>query len=63
MKRVSREFVRSKNAAGVLASLRVENLTPSLEIVSGLNAVSKGLTTTTDLLKKVQLKYVTLRRV
>lgn len=63
MKRVSREFVRSKNAAGVLASLRVENLTPSLEIVSGLNAVSKGLTTTTELLKKVQLKYVTLRRV
>lgn len=63
MKLVKRGYVQSKKVAGVLASLRVENLTPSAEVVSGLTAVINGQTTTEELLKQVRLKYVALRRV
>lgn len=63
MKIVKRGYVQSKKVAGVLASLRVEDLTPSAEVVSGLSAVINGHTTTDELLKQVRLKYVTLRRV
>ena len=63
MKIVSRHFVRSRKAAGVLASLRVEDLSPSVEVATGLNAVVQGRLTTADLMKQVRLKYVTVRRV
>ena len=63
MKTVSRHFVRNRKAAGVLASLRVENLTPSAEVAEGLVEVENGRTTTVDLMKQLRLKYVTLRRV
>ena len=63
MKLVNRGYVQSKKVAGVLASLRVEDLTPSAEVISGLSAIVNGQTTTEELLKQVRLKYVTLRRV
>lgn len=63
MKTVSRHYIHSRKAAGVLASLRVEDLTPSTEVAEGLSAVENGRMTTADLMKQVRLKYVTLRRV
>lgn len=63
MKTVSGHYIRNRKAAGVLASLRVEDLTPSTEVAEGLSAVENGRMTTADLMKQVRLKYVTLRRV
>jgi hypothetical protein len=63
MKTVTRRYVRSKRVAGVLASLRIEDLTPSPEVVAGLTALMQGKTTTAELIEKVRLKHVTLRRV
>lgn len=63
MKKISRQEARSKTVENVLASLRMEQLTPSDFVVKGLNACAAGKKTTADLLQEVVRHHVTLRRV
>lgn len=63
MKKISKSAKRHKAVANVLASLRIEQLTPSPKVVNGLGACLSGATTTDKLLADVMSRHVTLRRV
>ena len=53
---------RQKNVANMLATLRIEKLSPSESLKPSLQAYVDGQKTTTDLLNEVKAKYVELRR-
>jgi hypothetical protein len=53
---------RERNVANMLASLRIEKLTPSESLKPALQAYVDGQKTTADLLNEVKAKYVALRR-
>lgn len=63
MKTISKQEARSKTVENVLASLRIEKLTPSDFVVKGLNACMAGQKTTADLLQEVKRHHAALRRV
>lgn len=63
MKTISKQEARSKTVENVLASLRIEKLTPSDFVVKGLNACMAGKKTTADLLQEVKRHHAALRRV
>lgn len=63
MKKISKQEARSKTVENVLASLRIEKLTPSDFVVKGLNACMAGKKTTADLLQEVKRHHAALRRV
>jgi len=56
------QAARQKNVANMLATLRIEKLSPSEGLKPSLQAYVDGHKTTTDLLNEVQAKYVALRR-
>jgi len=62
MKTISKQQVRQKAVANVLAHLRIEQLQPSPEVVRGLNACVAGQDTTAHLHAEVMNRHVTLRR-
>ena len=62
MKKISKQAVRDQAVNSVLASLRIENLTPSEYVIEGLNACMREQETTTNLLQEVKRRHVTLRR-
>ena len=62
MKTISKQQVRQKTVSNVLASLRIEKLQPSAEVVRGLNACMDGQETTAHLRQQVIRRHVTLRR-
>lgn len=53
MKKISKQMARSKAVDNVLASLRIEQLTPSDFVVMGLNACMAGQKTTAELRQEV----------
>jgi Antitoxin VbhA len=53
---------RQKNVDNMLASLRIEKLSPSESLKPSLKAYVEGHKTTTDLLNEVKAKYDALRR-
>ena len=61
-KPVSDQTAREKHVANTLASLRIENLSPSDSLKLGLQEYIEGKKTTEDLLSEVKVKYVALRR-
>ncbi len=63
MKKISKQAARSKAVSNVLASLRIERLRPSDDVVQGLNACMSGQETTANVLQKVMRHHVALRRV
>jgi hypothetical protein len=63
MKKISKQMVQSKSVANVLASLRIEHLTPSSFVVQGMQDALKGQTSTSALLHAVMQQHVALRRV
>jgi hypothetical protein len=63
MKKISKLAARQKAVANVLASLRIEQLTPSPSVVSGLRTCLAGKTTTDQLLADVMSRHVALRRI
>lgn len=63
MKKISKQEARSKTVENVLASLRIEKLTPSDFVVKGLNACMAGKKTTAELLQEVKRHHAALRRV
>lgn len=62
MKTITKLQVRKKRVGNVLASLRIEKLQPSPEVVRGLNACMAGQDTTAHLRQQVISHHVTLRR-
>ena len=56
------QSAREKSVANMLATLRIENLSPSESLKPSLQAYIDGQKTTTDLLNEVKAKYVALRR-
>lgn len=56
------QTAREKDVANTLASLRIENLSPSDSLKIGLQEYIEGKKTTEDLLTEVKAKYVALRR-
>jgi hypothetical protein len=56
------QSAREKNVANMLATLRIENLSPSESLKASLQAYVDGQKTTTDLLNEVKAKYADLRR-
>ena len=61
-KPASDQTAREKDVANTLASLRIENLSPSDSLKLGLQEYIEGKKTTEDLLSEVKVKYVALRR-
>jgi len=56
------QTAREKDIANTLASLRIENLSPSDSLKLGLQDYIERIKTTEDLLTEVKAKYVSLRR-
>ena len=56
------QSARQKNVANMLATLRIEKLSPSESLKPSLQAYVDGQKTTTDLLNEVKAKSVALRR-
>jgi len=63
MKKISKLATRQKTVANVLASLRIERLTPSPSVVQGLRTYLAGKTTTDKLLADVMSHHVAVRRI
>lgn len=62
MKKISKQMVRTKSVANVLASLRIERLTPSRFVVKGMQDCLDGQTSTSALLLEVMQRHVAVRR-
>ncbi len=63
MKTISKQAVRSKAVGNVLASLRIERLTPSDAVVQAMQACMNGTDSTANVIKQLMQHHVTLRRV
>lgn len=63
MKKISKLAIRQKAVTNVLATLRIEKLTPSQSVVSGLRGYLAGKTTTDELLADVMSHHVAVRRI
>lgn len=63
MEKISKAAARQRAVANVLASLRIEQLTPSTKLVEGLHTYLAGKTTADKLIADVMKRHVTVRRV
>lgn len=63
MKKITRQSMQQKMVGNVLASLRIESLQPSREVVAGLQSCIDGKETTSHILEGVMRRHVTLRRI
>jgi hypothetical protein len=63
MKKISKQATRQKAVANVLATLRIEQLTPSPSVINGLRSYLAGKTTTEKLLADVMSHHVAVRRI
>ncbi len=61
MKKITRQAFRSKVVENIVASLRIEQLTPSDYVVIGMNDCMSGKNTTVQLLEEVKRCHFTLR--
>lgn len=63
MKKISKQVTRQKAVANILATLRIEQLTPSPSVIDGLRTCLAGKNTTDKLLADVMSHHVALRRI
>ena len=63
MRKISKLATRQKALSNVLASLRIEHLTPSPSVIKGLRTYIAGETTTDRLLADVMSHHVAVRRI
>lgn len=63
MKKITRHVAHTKMLENILASLRIEQLTPSDFVVEGMRTCMSGKNTTSQLLEEVKRRHVTLRHV
>lgn len=62
MKKISKLASRQKAVTNIIASLRIEQLTPSPGVIQGLRTCLAGKTTTDELLAEVMSHHVAVRR-
>ena len=62
MKTISKAAARQKAVANVLASLRIEQLRPSTQVVEGMHRYVAGKTTADTLIAEVMARHVSIRR-
>jgi hypothetical protein len=62
MKKISKQAARVKAVGNVLASLRIEKLTPSETVVQGMQACMDRQLTTAELLQQVVKRHVPVQR-
>lgn len=62
MEKISKLSARKKAVANVLASLRIEQLRPSVQVVEGLHSYVAGNTTADKLIAEVMARHVSVRR-
>lgn len=60
--KISKATIRQKAVANVLASLRIEQLTPSEQVIEGLHSLVAGKTTANRLIADVMARHDTVRR-
>ena len=63
MRKISKLAARQKAVTNVLASLRIEQLTPSPGVVKGLQSYLAGETSADKLLASVMNQHVAVRRI
>lgn len=63
MRKISKQATRQKAIANVLATLRIEQLTPSPRVIEGLRTYLAGNTTSDKLLADVMSHHVSVRRI
>jgi len=52
--------IRQRSVANMLATLRIENLKPSIDLMPSIKQYISGTKSTNDLLTEVQRKYASL---
>lgn len=62
MKKISRSNIRHKAVGNVLASLRIEKLQPSEDVVQCMQACMSGQETIANVRQQVLRRHVALRR-
>ncbi|NMG50865.1 hypothetical protein GO613_22485 [Azoarcus communis] len=62
MEKISKASAQQKAVANVLASLHIEQLTPSAQVVEGLHRLSAGKTTANQLIADVIAHHASVRR-
>jgi hypothetical protein len=62
VKKISKQAARERVVGSLLASLRIEKLTPSDTVVQGMRACMAGEETTRNLLAGIAQQHVALRR-
>jgi hypothetical protein len=62
VEKISKLSARKKAVANVLASLRIEQLRPSVQVVEGLHSYVAGNTTADKLIAEVMARHVSVRR-
>jgi hypothetical protein len=62
MKTISKAVVQSKSVSNVLASLRIESLSPSVFVENGMRECLAGRKSTKALLEEAVLRHVPVRR-
>jgi hypothetical protein len=62
MKKITRAEMRAKAVGSILGSLRIEKLTPSNLVVSGMNSCIQGQDTTQHLLQETIKYHAQIRR-
>ena len=62
MKTISKASAREKAVASALASLRMEQLTPSAQVVKGMRSLVAGETTADKLIADITARHVAVRR-
>lgn len=63
MKKISKANARQKAVSNVVATLRIEQLTPSPEVVQGLEQCQAGKATPEQLRADILNRHVPLRRI
>lgn len=63
VKKISRQSMREKSVSNVLASLNIEQLTPSPKVIKGMQACMAGTTSTDRLLADAINRHVAIRRI
>lgn len=63
VKTISQQEVRRKAVGTVLASMRIERLTPSDAVVQAMQACMSGRETTANVIQQVEQCHATLQRV
>jgi hypothetical protein len=62
MKKITRQEMRARAVGSILGTLRIEKLTPSKDVVTGMKACVAGRETTKHILEEVMSRHAKVPR-